>query len=298
MDSRDVETEEIVKPAVAAKKYFFKSSVDLAFEFGATSHIGLCRTENQDHYVVARRTRIQELLHTNVPIEQFNYRSDDAYAMAVADGMGARGRGDLASQLAIRTAWELAGRTTSWLMKLGEMNPNELGERIAGFTYLMQQAFLDEFEGNPEFAKSGTTWTCAYFVSSFAVVAHVGDSPCFLWRDGIMEQVSTNHTVEQEFIDAGVSPDIAGKFGHMLTRCLGSHARDSRPDVHNLRLQAGDQLLICTDGLSKMVPPGPIAACLEASPDAQSACDGLIQLALAAGGKDNVTAVLARVKPA
>jgi len=296
MDPSNAETVEITRPVLAASKYFFKSSEDLAFEFGAASHTGLCRSENQDHYVIARRTRIQELLHTNVPKEQLVLRPDEAFAMAIADGMGARGRGDLASQLAIRTAWELAGRTTSWLMKLGDLDSNELSERIEGFTYLMQQAFLDEFDANPEFAESGTTWTCAYFVSSFAVVANVGDSPCFLWRDRMMGRVSTDHTVEQEFIAAGVAPEIAGKYGHMLTRCIGSHSSDARPDVHHLRLQAGDQLLICTDGLTDMVEAARIAQCLDESITAQSACDSLIELALAAGGRDNVTAVLARAK--
>ena len=70
-----------------------------------------------------------------------------------------------------------------------------------------------------------------------------------------------------------------------------------RPDVHHLRLQAGDQLLLCTDGLTDMVRAERIAQCLDESPDAKSACDGLIALALAAGGKDNVTAVLARARP-
>ena len=70
--------------------------------------------------------------------------------------LGATGRGDLASQLAIRTAWELAGRTTSWIMKLGDLNSHELAERIEGFTYLMQQAFRDEFADKPEFAGSGS----------------------------------------------------------------------------------------------------------------------------------------------
>jgi protein phosphatase len=296
MDPGDVETVEIVKPVFAAAKYFFKSSVDLDFEFGAASHKGLCRSENQDHYAVARRTRVQELLLSNVPKEQLVVRPDEAYGMAIADGMGGRGRGDLASQLAIRTAWELASRTTSWLMKLEDLSSNELGERIEGFTYMMQQTFQDEFEANPELAESGTTWTCAYFVSSFAVVAHVGDSPCFLWRDGMLGRVSTDHTIEQEFVAAGVPAVIAGKYGHMLTRCIGSHSPDARPDVHHLRLQGGDQLLICTDGLTDMVDAARIAQCLHESPDAQSACDGLIHLALAAGGRDNVTAVLARAK--
>jgi protein phosphatase len=296
MDPRQAETVELTKPALAAEKYFFKTAVDLAFEFGAASHIGLRRAENQDHYVVVRRTRVQELLLTNVPKDELVLPPDETYAMAVADGMGATGRGNLASRLAIRTAWELAGRTTSWVMKLGDLNTNELAERIEGFTYMMQQAFDDEFHSNPEFAESGTTWTCAYFVSSFAVVANIGDSPCFLWRDGMMGRVSTDHTIAQEFIAAGVPADVAGKYGHMLTRCFGSHSHDARPDVHHLRLQAGDQLLLCTDGLTNMVPAVRIAQCLDESCDAQSACNGLVELALAAGGKDNVTAVLARTK--
>jgi serine/threonine protein phosphatase PrpC len=295
MDPREAETVELVKPALAADKYFFKSAVDLSFEFGGATHVGLRRQENQDNYVVIRRTRVQEMLLSNLPPQDFVLPPDTAHGIAVADGMGATGRGDLASQLAIRTAWELAGRTTSWLMKLGDLNTTELTERIEGFTRQMQVAFDDEFMINPDFADSGTTWTCAYFVSSFAVVANIGDSPCFLWRDATMGRVSTDHTVEQEFIKSGVSPEIAGKYGHMLTRCFGAHTHDARADVHHLRLRPGDQLLLCTDGLTDMVPAARIAQCLEESSTAQTACDALIELALAAGGKDNVTAVLARI---
>jgi protein phosphatase len=296
MDPRTAETVELVRPAVAAAKYFVESAEQLAFEFGAASHPGLERSENQDHYLVLRRTRTQQLLLTNVPTEELVLPTDEAYGMAVADGMGGGACGDLASQLAIRTAWELAGRTTSWVMKLGNLNSEELTERIEGFTHQMQQAFVDEYQADPQFRESGTTWTCAYLVSSFAVIAQIGDSPCFLWRDGMMGRISTDHTVEQEFILAGVAPDIAAKYRHMLTRCLGSHSPNARPDVHHLRLRPGDQLLLCTDGLTDMVPAGHIAQCLDESSNAQSACDGLIALAIAAGGKDNVTAVLARAK--
>jgi protein phosphatase len=296
MDPHEAETVEIVKPDLAARKYFVHSAADLAFEFGAASHKGLRRGENQDHYLVVRRTRTQQLLLTNVPTEPLVLPTDEAHAMAVADGMGGTGSGNLASQLAIRAAWELAGRSTSWVMKLGDLNTQELAERIEGFTYLMQQAFLDELRANPQFGDSGTTWTMAYLVSSFAIVAHIGDSPCFLWRDGMMARISVDHTIQQEFIAAGVAPEIAGKYGHMLTRCFGSHSSSARPDVHHLRLCPGDQLLLCTDGLTNAVRAEHIAQCLDESPDAQSACDALIELALAAGGKDNVTAVLARAK--
>jgi protein phosphatase len=82
----------------------------------------------------------------------------------------------------------------------------------------------------------------------------------------------------------------------MLTRCLGYQSHNARPDVHFLRMRPGDQMLVCTDGLTDMADESKIAACLDDSKSAQGACDNLIKLALDGGGKDNVTAVVARVK--
>jgi protein phosphatase len=296
MALQDTETIENVKPALAAAKYFIYSMPSFVFEFGAASHVGLVRRENQDHYVVLRRVRTQQLLHTNVPTERLELPTDETYAMAVADGMGGVGQGALASEIAIRTAWELAGRTTSWLMKLQDLNTEEITERVEGFVYMMQQAFVEENRVNPQFAMSGTTFTAAYFVGPFAVVVQIGDSPSFMWRDGTMRRLTTDHTIEQEFIAAGVSPEIAGKFSHMLTRCLGYETHSARPDIHYVRLQSGDRLLQCTDGLTDMVSDTRIAECLDESKSPQQVCDRLIKLALDAGGKDNVTAVLAHVK--
>ena len=296
MAEHDSETVDNVSPIIAAAKYFVQRSDQLAFEFGGASHAGLRRRENQDHYVVMRRTRTQQLLLTNVPTEQLTLPTDEAFGMAVADGMGGTGRGELASRLAIIAAWELAGRATSWIMKLENLKSDELTERIEGFVYMMQQAFVHEYAANPDFSNSGTTWTSAYLVSSFAIVAQIGDSPSFLWRDGTLGRITTDHTIEQEFIAAGVAPEIAGKYSHMLTRCLRYDSLKDRPDVYHIRLRPGDQLLLCTDGLTDMVSACNIASCLDESASAQSACDALVQLALAAGGKDNVTAVLARTK--
>jgi PPM family protein phosphatase len=295
MGLHDTETVENVKPALAAARYFVRSAETLSYEFGAATHVGLRRSENQDNYLVLRRIRTQQLLLTSMPTEQLTLPTDETFAIAVADGMGGCGYGALASEIAIRTGWELAGRTTSWVMKLDNLDSAELTERIEGFVYMLQQAFVHEYQTNPQLGNSGTTFTSAYFVSSFVVVSQIGDSPCFLWRDGIMRRVSVDHTIEQEFISAGVAPEIAGKFSHMLTRCLGHESQNARPDVHFLRLKPGDQLLVCTDGLTDMIAETQIAAAIDGMPSAQSACDQLIKLALDAGGKDNVTAVLARV---
>ncbi len=297
MGTHDSETVENVKPALAAAKYFVHApGEDLAFEFGAATHVGLKRSENQDHYLVLRRTRTQQLLFTNVPTEHLSLPTDETHAMAVADGMGGHQCGSLASEIAIRAAWDLAGRSISWVMKLEDLESAELTERIEGFVYLMQQAFVREHAVNPQFGDSGTTFTAAYFVGTFAVVVQIGDSPSFLWRDGTMKRITTDHTIEQEFIASGVAPEIAGKFSHMLTRCLGYETHNARPDIHFIRLQPGDQLLQCTDGLTDMVSDAQIAQCLDESAGAQKACDSLVKMALDGGGKDNVTAVLARAK--
>src|SRR5262249_4430189 len=160
-----------------------------------------------------------------------------------------------------------------WVMKVDDPDTTELAERVEGFVYLMQQAFVDEYRTNPQFANSGTTFTAVYFVSSFAVVAQIGDSPSFFWRDGTMRRTSTDHTIEQEFISAGVAPDIAGKFSHMLTRCLGYESQNARPDVHFVRMQPGDQILLCTDGLTDMISDARIAQCLDEEKGIQAACD-------------------------
>jgi serine/threonine protein phosphatase PrpC len=296
MSEHDSETLVNVTPALAAAKYFVEDTRELSYEFGAASHPGLKRPQNQDHYIVLRRTRTQQLLLTNVPTEELTMPTDEAFGLAVADGMGGQGQGELASRLAIREAWDLAGRTTSWLMKLRNLDTHELTERVEGFVYMMQQAFVHEFETNPNFVNSGTTWTSGYLVSSFAILAQIGDSPSFLWRDGTFRRITVDHTIEQEFIAAGVAPEIAGKYSHMLTRCLRYDALKDRPDVHHIRLRPGDQLLLCTDGLTDMVSENVIAECIDALPTAQAACDGLVGLALDAGGKDNVTAVLARAR--
>ncbi len=296
MTKHDSEIIDSLSPAAAAAKYFVKPSPGLAFEFGAASHTGLKRHDNQDHYIVLRRIRTQQLLLTNVPTEQLTFPPDEAFGMAVADGMGGAGRGELASRLAIREAWDLASRTTSWVMKLGNLSPAELTERVEAFIYMMQQAILQEYENNPDFLNSGTTWTSAYLVSGFAIVAQIGDSPSFLWRDGVFRRITIDHTIEQEFIAGGVSPEIAGKYSHMLTRCLRYDSLKDRPDVYHLRLQPRDQLLLCTDGLTDMIGEDQIADCLSKSLSAQSACDAMVSLALDAGGKDNVTAVLARAQ--
>ena len=145
MALQDTDTVENVKPALAAAKYFvndWQIRYRSNSEPQVTSACGAVRIKITT--MVLRRTRTQQLLFTNMPTESFSLPSDETYAIAVADGMGGSGRGGLASQIALRAGWELAGRTTSWVMKLEDLDSNELTERIEGFVYMLQQAFVDE----------------------------------------------------------------------------------------------------------------------------------------------------------
>ena len=290
MAEHDSETIENITPIVAAAKYYATLTADMAYEFGAATHTGLKRPENQDHYLVVGARAPSSCCSPTCRLSRCRCRPTKLTGWRWPMAWGAVAAAALASQLAIRTGWELAGRATSWVMKIGSLSHDELTERVEAFTHMMQQAFFDEFHTNPSFGDSGTTWSCAYFVGAFVVVFNIGDSPCFLWRNGIMCRISVDHTVEQEFMAAGVDSHIAGKYSHMLTRCLGYDSQNARPDVYHMRLQPGDQLLLCTDGLTDLVPETQIAQCVDEAASAQAACDKLISLALAAGGRDNVTA--------
>ena len=240
MSIHDSETVENVKPALGAAKYFVHSS----------ERSGVRIRRRQPHRPASQReprSLSRAAAHAHAAIaasrtcrpKSSRCRRDETYAMAVADGMGGCGCGALASQIAIRTAWDLAGRTTSWVMKLDDLDSAELTERIEGFVYLMQQAFVQEFQAQPAVRRKRHDvygGVLRELVCRRRANRRFAQLPLARRH---MRRVSVDHTIEQEFISAGVAPEIAGKFSHMLTRCLGYESHNARPDVHFLRLRAG-----------------------------------------------------------
>jgi protein phosphatase len=142
----------------------------------------------------------------------------------------------------------------------------------------------------------GTTLTVAGLLGSDLIIGHVGDSRAYLLRGDEFKQLTTDHTLAQALIDAGVAnrDDPASRsMRHVLTAAVGSLGREVNPQVQRFKLQKGDRLLLCTDGLTEMVEDAMIADVLSESSSAQTACQNLLDLALAGGGVDNVTVVLA-----
>jgi serine/threonine protein phosphatase PrpC len=128
---------------------------------------------------------------------------------------------------------------------------------------------------------------------------HVGNCRCYLQRDTALEQLTTDHTLAQQLVDSGVLPAHEGatsRLSTVLWNALGGGLEDLRPEVYKARLHAGDTLLLCTDGLSKHVPDGDIQALLQAREPARETCRQLVEAANRAGGTDNITVIIARLR--
>jgi protein phosphatase len=270
----------------------YQSSVPaVRVEFGAGTHTGKVRENNEDHFAVVRRTRSREVLLTNVPDVAFP--DDHAHTLVVADGVGGRGFGELASEFVLRIGWELAGQATSWLMKFEETNWQEIRARVEAYVGRIHAAMQEHARNNPQLAGMGTTWTCLYVMGRDAVLAHVGDSRAYLFRQGTLRQLTHDHTFAQALIDRGVPSEETAPFKHILTNSLAARTEAVHPEIDHVPLCDGDRLLLCTDGLTDLVSDDDIAATLRSVVEPQGACDALIHLALQHGGKDNVTVVLA-----
>jgi protein phosphatase len=144
----------------------------------------------------------------------------------------------------------------------------------------------------------GTTLTLAWSLGGELFVAHVGDSRAYLLRHGKLHRLTRDHTRAQELADLGVISDedvATHRLRHVLTQALGICEGGGEPDMERIRLDDGDRLLVCTDGLTNMVDEATITAELDPARNASAdaACQRLLELALNRGGKDNVTIVVA-----
>src|SRR5262249_9869366 len=145
----------------------------------------------------------------------------------------------------------------------------------------------------------GTTLTLAIISGLDLIVVHLGDSRAYLLRGGRLRQLTRDHTVAQSMVDEGtLTPEEAAihRSRHALTSALGAGEERGDPQVQHLPLADGDQILLCTDGLTEMVDDATISEILCKSASADEACQKLVEQALQNGGKDNVTAVLARYR--
>jgi PPM family protein phosphatase len=266
-------------------------------DVGALSHEGKIRKNNEDHYLVVRLRRVLEPVLSNVSASLFPGQvEEEGYGMLVADGMGGAAAGEIASQLAIRFLGNLVVAAGKWGRRIDRGEAREIARRAGEYYAQIHAALLKEAEADPALAGMGTTLTIAYNFCDELVIAHIGDSRAYLYRRGELHQLTRDHTLAQLMVDRGqLSRREAARhhFRHLLTKVLGGKPGSVAADIEHIRLEDQDRLLLCSDGLTDMLDDTTISQVLASAEDAGTACSRLVELALDAGGKDNITTVLA-----
>ena len=222
---------------------------------GAATDIGQVREGNEDSYLVV------------------------APLYAVADGMGGHRGGEVASSLALET-----------VQQLFERQEGSLADQVSR----ANRAVYDRSQSDRSVSGMGTTLTAALIDENKVHLVHVGDSRAYLVRDGALTQLTEDHTlVHRMVLEGEITPEEAETHPHrsILTRALGVD-ESVQVDEGDVQVVSGDRLLLCTDGLTGMVPEGQIQEILRDAADPQEAVDRLVKVANRAGGIDNITAVV------
>lgn len=272
----------------------WKPRDDQVDAFGMT-HQGKVRRDNQDHFLLCSLHKTLHVRATSLPNPELLELPSERLAviMMVADGVGGGEGGEEASRATVETVAEYVTHTMECYYRADPTNEvafhaalTEAAERCHEVVVARARA------GNRE--GMATTLTMGIGLWPHSYTLHVGDSRAYRLRDGVLSQLTRDQTMAQELVDAGaLRPGDIGRspFSHVLSSAIGGQ---HRPVVIKGDIRPGDINLMCTDGLTKHVPDERIKEVLLRIESAEWACRTLIDEALAGGGTDNITVVVAR----
>jgi serine/threonine protein phosphatase PrpC len=268
---------------------------DLDF-FGLT-HTGQVRKENQDHFLYCTLHKTMRVWGTSFPNpELLELPSQRLASFAlVADGVGGRVGGEAASRAALEAIARYVLHTMQTFYTGDPENETVFVSQLEEAARLSHEAVLARARESGEQQGPATTLTAMLAMWPNLYVLHVGDSRCYRYRNGSVQQLTRDQTMAQDLVDSGVLPaDRARKspFAHVLSSSLGGHS--TQPVVTKSDLRPGDMILMCTDGLTKHVPDDRIAERLRGLTSSEQACRDLVDDALKGGGSDNVTVLVLR----
>jgi protein phosphatase len=276
---------------------FQGASTLVRVDVAAATHTGLVRSNNEDQFFVARLTRRLETVLSSLRPGGLPDRADETgWVMVVADGMGGHAAGEVASQTAVRALVELGLQIPDWFFRLEEQHVPEIQRRARDIIREVGSLLIEQGRQDVRLRGMGSTLTAARSLGRDLVIAHVGDSRAYLLREARLHRLTKDHTYAQLLVDSGQISmrEVAGSgLGHVLTNALGGSVDDVIVDVDLLRLQDGDRLLLCSDGLTDHLDDECIAATLLAATTSNEACTRLVEGALERGGRDNVTVIVA-----
>lgn len=252
----------------------FAPTVTLQLEFASAIDTGRARSNNEDTVKV-----------------------DPALGLAVlADGMGGYNAGEIASDMAATVMLENLSR---WVWD-SEQSQSDLQIRAAldRAAQAANTAVYEAANAHAEYAGMGTTLVAAMFEARRVWVAHIGDSRAYRLRGNQIEQLSRDHSLLQEQLDAGIlTPEEAAYSMHrnLVTRAVGVEVSVDL-EVHAHDLLPGDTILLCSDGLSDMLPDHIIGQVMSGHDAVEPMAQALVDAANAAGGRDNIAVILVRAK--
>jgi protein phosphatase len=270
----------------------------LRIKFGALTDRGRVRENIEDHFLVARLSKSMRVCKTSLPGEgETLFSEEEGYLIVVADGMGGHAAGERASAMAVASIEEFVLNTLKWFLHLGGAEEHALVTELRQSLEVADRTVIERARSNRALHGMGTTLTMAYSVGTNLFIVHAGDSRAYLFRNGELEQLTSDHTLVQALVDVGViSPDDARRDQrrHVVTNVIGGPSEGVSAEIHKLMLLDGDTLLFCTDGLTELVDDAAIAEVFTQRAEPEDACTFLVDLALGQGAPDNVTAVVVR----
>lgn len=241
----------------------------LKIEFVGKTDVGLIRANNEDIFLI----------------------NDNAGFCLVADGMGGAAAGEMASQIFAQTADEIFKTDLSG-------TEQEIIECVQSTFRKANDSILAHTAQYPEHQGMGCTAEMLAFTGSGFVIGHMGDSRTYRFRQGVLKQLTKDHSLVQDQIDQGLITEAQARSHSMRNVILRAVGVRPSPALDTLRgpVFPGDLFLLCSDGLTDMVEDADISQVLNLNGDAGIKTEHLVDLAKRAGGKDNVTVVLAEVK--
>jgi PPM family protein phosphatase len=288
-------TTSLVTTHIARSFQPFSSQVRI--DVSGLSHVGLLRANNEDQFYIARMSRALETMSTSLAETEVPARAEEVnYAMVLADGMGGHAAGEVASRMAISMLISLVLELPNWILKVDDDAAHEMEKRSRSIVRKVGAIMFKEGHDHAELRGMGSTLTIARSLGRDLLIIHVGDSRAYLLRAGKLNRLTRDHTYAQMLVDCGRldACDLADSgVRHILTNALGGSTADVDVDVDLLQLENGDRIMLCSDGLSDLVDDEAITKTLIAKPGSKEACEQLVQMALDAGGRDNVTVVVA-----
>ena len=264
--------------------------------FGMTD-IGKKRESNEDHFVIGD-------LHKHLATEYASVRLDakDTFGgtkgklLLVADGMGGLNAGEVASELAIKSTVEFLLNSMHWLFHPAEPEISQFMDDLKNAACFSHFVVRNDADNDPSHRGMGSTLTVAYVVWPMLYVLHVGDSRCYLFHQGKTGLLTKDQTYAQYLFDEGhlsLEQFQNSKYHHILTSAIGI---DGQPDaaVYRQRLEYGDRILLCSDGVNRHLSDAEIGSYLEREASSQRIVSSIVDAANALGGCDNITTVVAK----